>query len=115
MTLVCKSHGIGNDLFTLFMSGGWIAPGINPKCRLMHWPCPDDSKKKRHLYVSLMVLEIVYFTLFMRELNLNVVRCIGLVLTIQDRYTFHLRPKNPLINLSLSLSLSLSGFKNLTD
>ena len=59
----------------------------------MHWPCPDDSKKIGNLHVSLMVLEIIYLTLFMRvgikltpELTLNVVRCIALVLTIIKRY-----------------------------
>ena len=31
----------------------------------MDRPCPDDSKKVQHLYVSLRVLEISLLTLFM--------------------------------------------------
>ena len=44
--------------------GDKITPDINPKCGQM--PCPDNSEKIGHLYVSLMVLEIIYLTLFMR-------------------------------------------------
>jgi len=31
----------------------------------MDRPCPDDSKKVQHLYVSLRVLEISFLTQFM--------------------------------------------------
>ena len=43
----------------------------------MHKPFPDNSKKIWHLYATLMVLKI---------LTLNVVRCIGFVMTILKRY-----------------------------
>ena len=37
--------------------------GINPKYGLMDMPYPDNSKKVWHLYVTLMVLEIIFLTL----------------------------------------------------
>ena len=46
MTLVCKSHGIGNNIFNpIYESGDKMTQDINPKSGYMHWPCPDDSKK----------------------------------------------------------------------
>ena len=46
MTLVCKSLGIGNNIFDpIYDSGDKIALDMNPKCSQMHWPCPDNSKK----------------------------------------------------------------------
>ena len=55
MTLVCKSYGIGNNIFNpIYGSGDKITPDINHKCGKKHWPCPDNSKKIGHLYVSLI-------------------------------------------------------------
>ena len=45
MTLVCKSHDIGNNIFNpIYEDGDKITPDIKSKCSLMHWPCPDFSK-----------------------------------------------------------------------
>ena len=59
----------------------------------MNKPFPDNSKKIWHLYASLMVLEIIYLTLFMRVglkwthiLILNVVSWTSLFLTTLKRY-----------------------------
>ena len=46
MTLVCKFHGIGNNIFNPIYEGGdKITPDINPKCGQMNCPYPDNSKK----------------------------------------------------------------------
>ena len=47
MTLVYKSHGIGDMAFEImyfnpiYESGDKITPDIIPKCGLMHCSCPD--------------------------------------------------------------------------
>ena len=44
MTLVCKSLGIGNNIFNPnYESGDKITSDINPQCSGMHWPCPDNA------------------------------------------------------------------------
>ena len=49
MTLVFKSHGIGNDIFNpIHENGDNIAPDINPKYGQMHWLGPDNSKNIGH-------------------------------------------------------------------
>ena len=66
MTLVCNSHGTGNKFHNPIQYGEVQIPqGINPKYGLKDRPCPDDSKKVQHSYVSLRVLEISFLTLFM--------------------------------------------------
>ena len=36
-----------NNIFNpIYESWDKINPDIDPKCGQMHWPCPDNSKKK---------------------------------------------------------------------
>ena len=66
MTLVCKSHGIGNNIFNPIYEGG---DKINPDI--------GNNVLTLFMMVGLKQPQI---------LTLNVVRCIGLVLTILKRY-----------------------------
>ena len=50
-----------NNIFNpIYDSGDKISQDINHKCGKKHWPCPDK------FYKSLMKLEIIYLTLFMK-------------------------------------------------
>ena len=54
MTLVCMSHGIGNNIFNpIYESGDKITLDINPKYGQMHWPSPDNSKKRKGVEANL--------------------------------------------------------------
>ena len=46
-----------NNIFNpIYESGDKVTQDINPKCGQVNYPCPENSKKIRHQYVSLMVL-----------------------------------------------------------
>ena len=66
MTLVCMSVFVIRNRFINPILGVRLKlhPFINPICGQMGRPSLDISKKVRHMYVSLVIFEMVLLTLF---------------------------------------------------